>query len=627
MLKKILLLLFLLFIQQAYASEQINNFNSTIIVNKNASIDITETINVHAEGDKILHGLVRRLPLDYTDSYGINRHTRYQITKILFNNSTAPYHIKHVNNQLAIYIGDKNTLLQVGNYTYIIQYHINNAVNFLKDADELYWNITGNDWDFSIVRAEAKITLPDTAVISNAAAYTGIKGEKGKDFIISYPAKNSLQVVTTNEIRPGEGLTIATAWQKGIIIQPTFFEFLQQSLNTTDLIFIGLAILIFIHYYIAWYKHGRNLSSKTIIPLFEPPTNITPEAMRFIMHMGYDKKTFTTAIVNMATSGYLIIENSNDEFTLTKNPSYTFTLPAEEERIAEVLFCETTSIELKQKNNTSIRDAEDKFKSTLKKNYEDKYFITNTKYWLFGLGLSVLAFFIAITGSNDVGETGFLMLWLTGWTAGCGAIVYRAWTFIQQAFTFKSFKFGFEAIYFSLFAIPFLLAECFVIYIITTQFSIILVPFIFLILILNVIFYFLLKAPTLEGRSLMDQISGFRLYLKTTERYRLKQMHAPTITPTLFEKYLPYAIALNVENAWAAQFDDVLKQAGMESAHYQPTWYASNTPWTSNSMLALPAALGMGITSALAATSVNSSASGGGGSSGGGGGGGGGGGW
>jgi uncharacterized membrane protein len=144
-----------------------------------------------------------------------------------------------------------------------------------------------------------------------------------------------------------------------------------------------------------------------------------------------------------------------------------------------------------------------------------------------------------------------------------------------------------------------------------------------LIVIMNGTFYFLLKVPTLEGRKLMDEIAGFRLYLFTAERYRLNQL-TPEKTPRLFEKYLPYAIALDVENAWGEQFSKSIEASGGEPHPYQPNWYKTKTPYN---IATFPLVLSSNLNTALSSTASSSSASGGSGWSGGGRGGGGGGGW
>jgi uncharacterized membrane protein len=148
-----------------------------------------------------------------------------------------------------------------------------------------------------------------------------------------------------------------------------------------------------------------------------------------------------------------------------------------------------------------------------------------------------------------------------------------------------------------------------------------------LIVFINILFYHLLKAPTLLGRKLLDQIDGFRMFLSIAEKDRLNLLNPPERTPELFEKYLPYALALDVEQHWSEQFTDILKKAGEDKDGYSPSWF-SGDDFHSLSTGAFAASLGSAMASTISSSSsAPGSSSGSGGSSGGGGGGGGGGGW
>jgi len=150
---------------------------------------------------------------------------------------------------------------------------------------------------------------------------------------------------------------------------------------------------------------------------------------------------------------------------------------------------------------------------------------------------------------------------------------------------------------------------------------------------MNLVFFHLLRAPTMDGRRLLDQIEGFRMYLSTVEEERLKVLHPPEKTPELFERYLPYALALDCENEWNAKFAAVLAAAAVAGAT-APSWY-SGSNWDAGRTGSFTDSLGSSLSSSVASASTapgSSSGSsfgggGGGGSSGGGGGGGGGGGW
>ncbi len=136
-----------------------------------------------------------------------------------------------------------------------------------------------------------------------------------------------------------------------------------------------------------------------------------------------------------------------------------------------------------------------------------------------------------------------------------------------------------------------------------------------------------MKAPTIKGRQTMDQIEGLKLYLSVAEKDRLNQLNPPEKTPQVFEKFLPYALALDVEQQWCEQFADVMARA-QDGKDYTPAWYTGRH-FTTSGLAGLASGLGAMSSSISSSSSPPGSRSGGGGggSSGGGGGGGGGGGW
>ena len=222
--------------------EQILNFDSHIIVNKNASIDVTENILVHANQDKILHGIVRRLPMEYLDNEKIKRLINYQIQTIFSNQQSISYHIEHSNDELAIYIGNLDVMLSAGDYLYTIHYHVNNAISFLKDTDELYWNVTGNELDFPLRKAQVSVQLPPDAKISSNTAYTG----KTHDVSAVASVPNQITFTTTRPLDSGEGFVVNVSWQKGVVVEPTWLDRSKAKLPTTRTLYIIPIVIIFI---------------------------------------------------------------------------------------------------------------------------------------------------------------------------------------------------------------------------------------------------------------------------------------------------------------------------------------------------------------------------------------------
>jgi len=142
-----------------------------------------------------------------------------------------------------------------------------------------------------------------------------------------------------------------------------------------------------------------------------------------------------------------------------------------------------------------------------------------------------------------------------------------------------------------------------------------------------------LPAYSVEGRKLEDAIVGLRQYLSIAEADELKRYKAPPQTAEEFAKFLPYAVALDVEKTWADRFAVTLGAAAVSAA--VSSYYSSDRGgglFDRDGIHGFTSSLsGLGDTVSSAATapgsSSGSSSGGGGGSSGGGGGGGGGSGW
>jgi uncharacterized membrane protein len=144
-------------------------------------------------------------------------------------------------------------------------------------------------------------------------------------------------------------------------------------------------------------------------------------------------------------------------------------------------------------------------------------------------------------------------------------------------------------------------------------------------LILNVVFFEWLKAPTLAGRRLLDKIEGFKHYLEVAEEDEIALKNAPTFTADLYEAYLPYAIALDLENNWTEKLDRAIASGTVDRSYTHPRWYHSHHHSRSHFSENLSNSFNTAISSSSVAPGSSSGSSGG--SSGGGGGGGGGGGW
>ncbi len=612
--------------------EKILRFHSLVQVHGDATLTVTETIKVQSAGMQIKRGIVRDFPTVYQDKAGKTVKVGFQVLEVLRDGKPEPYHLQSAANGVKVFIGRKDVLLQSGVYEYAIKYRTDRQLGFFPDYDELYWNVTGHGWTFTINSAQAVIELPPGAKILQYSAYTGRMGARGRDYQARDEGPGKMVFTATRDLPPGSGLTVAVAWPKGVVRPPSDMAkmgfFLRDNLPGA----LGLAgFLVVLGFYLgAWTRVGRDPEKGTIIPLFAPPPGFSPPAVRYLIRLGFDDKTVAAAVVDLAVKGVLKIDNIGTEFTLYKQKNPTAALPKGEQNLAAKLFAGGDTLEMKNSNHVLIQEAREALKKTLDRELEKAYFFSNINYFSAGVVLSILALGAVVLASLNGGSLADTALWLSVWTGACGVLAvlsFKSWgSMAVPAFGLVK-KLG--AVSLGLLAFGFLAVKILTASFLNSYFSLAAVILLVALVGLNILFYRLLKAPTLTGRKVMDQIEGFKLYLSVAEKERLDLLNPPEKTPELFEKYLPYALALDVENQWSEQFAAVLARAGEDGRGYTPVWYSGGSyhdVGSSRFVSNLGGAFAGAISSA-ASPPGSASGSGGGGFSGGGGGGGGGSGW
>jgi len=602
------ILLLACFMPRAQADERILSFFSDISVQRDGSMIVTESISVESERRRIKRGIYRDFPTRYETSFG-KVNVEFDVLAVKRGGRPEPYHIEDLANGKRVYIGDRNRILPPGQYHYTIQYFTDRQLGFFEGRDELYWNATGNGWAFPIESAKARVMLPAGITVreSDLEAYTGYQGERGKDYRARVTAEGAAVFETTRPLRPEAGLTIVVSWPAGVIERPTRAQ--QAGYFIRDyaaVLFAAAGTLLVLGYYLmAWLRVGRDPEAGVVIPRFEPPTGLSPAAVRYIRRMGYDSRAFASAVINMAVKGFLGIDDNDDEYTLSRvSGGASSGLSRGERRIIDKLFGQHEAVALKKSNHASIRSAIKAHKHWLRNEYHKVYFNTNGWMLLPGVGLSVLVLLVAgFSVFPQPAEFLFLSVWLAGWTFTIFMLIRQGQKFMAVVFTV--FELGAIAAFIGLGSYEF-------------------VALLFLLIVVNAVFYYLVKAPTDAGRKLMDEIEGLKMYMEIAEKDRLNLLNPPEYTPRHFEALLPYALALGVDQQWSEQFSEHLARHGRDRS-YQPSWYRGRR-WSELDTAGFSSSLGASLSSAISSSSTapgSSSGSGGGGFSGGGGGGGG----
>ena len=571
---KVILLacLFSLLATPLAAQERILSYDSEVQVSADGSLDVTERIAVRAEGNNIRRGIYRDFPTRYKDRYGNRVVVDFQMIDVQRDGKPEPWFTENKSNGVRINTGNDDFLPTPAEFTYTLHYRTTRQLGFFADHDELYWNAIGTGWEFPIERGSVEVRLPAAVSVDGIKleGYTGAQGEQGHAYDAKVVAPGIARGLLTQPLAPREGLTVVMGFPKGLVVAPTRTQRWLWLLKDNRGVLIALAGLVALLLFCArrWRRLGRDPRPGVIIARYDPPAGYSPAGLRFMRRMAYDTRCFSSDLLSLAVAGNVDIRRDKgmltDDWELQKTAATRQPDTQEQQTLLTKLFGDGIStLELKNTNASTVSGAQAAHSAVLEKRFKPALFVRNGG----SIGIAVL---IAVA-------SGVLALVL-----GSGG------------------------------GIP------------------IVIGVLGLMLLTLVVFGVLVKAPTPAGRKLLDEIEGLKLYLSVAERDELKNLPGPDAPPVLdarrYEMLLPYAVALEVEDAWTKKFTIAAGAAAVTAATAGIAWYHGSSIGDLGSF---SKAVGSSLSSQIASSSSapgSSSGGGGGGSSGGGGGGGGGGG-
>ena len=609
------------------AEERILSFNSDIGIAVDGTMTVSETIRVNAEGDRIRRGIYRDFPTDYRDARGNRVNVLFEPLDVTRDGEPEPWHAERMSNGTRVYFGSEDVYLQGGEHTYVFRYRTARQLGYFADHDELYWNVTGNGWDFVIDNASASVRLPGRAAggKTRIEGYTGEQGSKARDYTATVDDDGVARIEANGRLMPRNGLTLVVAFPKGVVVEPD----LAQSLgwfaadNRREAVLaIGFVLLVgFLA--LQWHRVGRDPARGVIIPEYEPPAGLSPAAARFVRHMEYDDRCFAADAVELGVRGVWRIDaDAKSKYSIERVSAADGAVPESARVLDRELLGGRRSLRLENDQHAIVGPARRAHEKHLQDTLAKANFRRNDGIGCLG-GLIGIAAIVAAMLIDPVRPTAreiiplVAMMILSSLLAG----VFSSWIAHRREGTSSIGTFIGSCILLVLVAV----ASWFL----ATATSVLFTVLVALLSGVQVPFARWMRAPTVAGRKLLDRIEGLRLYLGVAERDELARAKAPPMTIDEYQRLLPYALALDVERTWGDRLAAAIGPAAMAAAAGSMAWYhaSGNSAFNASSF---GSSLGSSLSSAISSSSSppgSSSGGGGGGSSGGGGGGGGGGGW
>ncbi|MDA1102786.1 MAG: DUF2207 domain-containing protein [Gemmatimonadetes bacterium] len=572
----------------AQDAEEILSYQVGIEIGSGGVMTVTEQITVRSRQREIRRGIYRDFPTSFPRESGLGRiEAPLSVQSVTRDGAVEPYTLQGFGGSIGrggvrIRIGDPDVILPAAVHEYRIVYETQRWVLFGESTDELYWNVTGNGWGFPILTASARIRIPGLRSAPGLESWTGYEGSTTTDARAEWNEGSGIADFDTDQpLRPGEGLTVRVSFPSGVVTPPTENQESEWfALDWGGYIDSGYVLLLVIAMYLLmWRRVGVDPARGRATPTSEPPAGYSAAALGYIEKRGYHQRQLSAALVSMALKGALRIEHGSSSesssWTLRKLDD-SVTLANEERVLFATLFGERNEIALSQSYHETFRAGIKGFKKSLARRLEREYFENNRLWFLGGLVVSVLGF-LALAWRWRYGIAPpaiFIGIWLTGWTVGVVTLLYRLVNELRRALSGGDGLAWVGVFALTVLTVPFMIAE-----VIGTGVLFVLAPshLVFAAMaigVTNVAFYHLLERPTLKGRGVLDQVDGFRAYVDgPSDRSRPGGI-------ALFERHLPFTIALGLEARWAEAFDDALLplMSSPEASRSALPWYHHDMP-------------------------------------------------
>jgi uncharacterized membrane protein len=486
----------------------IESFDATIDVSSDGSIVVEEVIRPRFTGS--WNGIFRRIPVQYRSPQGLNYTLRLDVESVT---DGEGHELRYESSVERHYRKFKFWVPGATDTTKTVRfrYRVPNGLRFFEEHDELYWNVTGDEWEVPIESVSGRVRLPEGVSGVRATAFRGRYGSTERAEVSIEPSAVRLERVDDLGFR--EGLTIAVGWNPGVVHRPTAVEraasvfYSNLPLGIPPLVFLGMLKL--------WRARGRDPELLPIATQYDPPEQMTPAELGTLVDGKPDMRDITATLVDLAVRGYVHIAEAENKsfFGLFSNTDYTFTmkkprkewtaLKRHEDDLLEAMFGLNDSVSLSELKN--------KFYKHLPGLRNELYGMLVRRGFYSGRPDRVRALYVIggiILGAILAVSSGALMTAL-GMQPAAGILAG---------------------------IVSGLIIVCFGWY---------------------------MPSRTMKGTRELEKVLGFQEFLSRVEGDRLERM---VKTPEMFERFLPYAMALGVEANWARAFEDIYREP--------PQWYS-----------------------------------------------------
>jgi hypothetical protein len=578
----------------------LDSYDVDITVNDDNTFSITEKITAFFNVER--HGIIRNIPVQNTvrraDGSTSENHAAVKNIKVQQDGQPADVKTTYGSGNCAVKIGSSGSMLKKS-HTYTIGYTYDIGADRLKNADEFYFNVIGDDWDTCIGNITFRIRMPKEFDHSQIGFSTGRTGSVGYDrTVLDYTvSENEITGAYNGILFPYEGLTARIELPEGYFVRKRISDL------PAILLLILVPLISLLVIFILWFRYGKDRRVTETVE-FYPPEHMNSLDIACAYKGRANEKDVMSLLIYLASKGYLRIEEEDEKGILFKTRPFTVTKLKEydgTDRNEKLFFDGLFACAGPKADRVSSEKLEYRFikviRQILRNTGSDGRLFEkqSSSVNLLIVGLIILSMAVPVAlMARYVPEAfaivgPFIMI-----TAG------TLFFLVGKNGQNKTAQFV-MSIFMVMWFIPVLIVFIKGLIMIFEDDPVYAAAFLFaaVCIVLMAVLKELMPRRTEYGAAVLGKLRGFRTFLRDAEKNQLETLAAGN--PSYFYDILPFAYVLGVTDVWIKKFEGIISEA--------PSWYRSRDSFTNYSFDRI-------MNTAVSSGTVDHSSSGGGGGSG-----------
>jgi hypothetical protein len=224
----------------AHAADRVVDWHSTIRIDADGTLSVTERIALEVDGGELARGLRRELAAEHRDRFGGRANVPLELVSVKRDGADEVWNLLPGERGERIITGP----LAPGPHTYELQYRTALQVGHFADHDELFWPLHADEWTTGVGHISAEVLLPRPVMANElrAEAYTGARGARGRDYQ-SMIRDGAVGFTSTVGFLPHQGMAIVVGFPKGVVQPPSLWQRASWYFSSNPRTLAGFAVL------------------------------------------------------------------------------------------------------------------------------------------------------------------------------------------------------------------------------------------------------------------------------------------------------------------------------------------------------------------------------------------------